>query len=65
MQAGLDTAYAPAIVLFTWAGVDGMDEVTGTGSAEPLDGSLEIEFEYLHGDEAILKAGRDSSSTAC
>jgi hypothetical protein len=66
VQAGLDIAYAPAMVLFTWADFDEMDEVTGTGSAELLeDGSLEIEFEYHHGHEPILKAVRDSSSTAC
>lgn len=43
-----------------------MHEVTGTGSAELLDdGSLEIEFAYNHGDEAVFKAVRESSSTAC
>lgn len=30
MQAGLDIAYAPAMVLFDWAGFDELDEVTGT-----------------------------------
>jgi hypothetical protein len=36
------------------------------GTAELLDdGSLEIEFEYRNGDEAVLKAKRDPSSTAC
>ena len=54
------------MVLFDRAGFDEMDELTGTGSAELLeDGSLEIEFEYRHGHEAILKTVRDSSSTAC
>ncbi|MER9871394.1 hypothetical protein NKJ35_30480 [Mesorhizobium sp. M0136] len=43
-----------------------MDEITGDGSAELLDdGSIEITFAYHHGDEAILKAKRDPSSTAC
>jgi hypothetical protein len=43
-----------------------MDEVSGEGSAEPLDdGSIEIELEYSNGDEAVLKAKRDDSSTAC
>ena len=51
------------MVFFTWFGFDEMDEVTGTGSAELLDdGSLEIEFAYHHGDEAALKAVRESSS---
>jgi hypothetical protein len=54
------------VVFFTWAGCDEMDEVTGDGSAELLDdGSIEITFAYHNGDEAILKAKRDTSSTAC
>jgi hypothetical protein len=34
---------------------------------EPLrdDGTLEIEFKYRNGDQAVLKAKRDPSSTAC
>ena len=48
------------------AGFDEMDEVRGSGSAELLDdGSLEIEFERHHGDEAVLKAVRATSSAAC
>jgi len=40
--------------------------VKGPGSAELLDdGSLEIEFAYHLGDEAVLKAERVTSSTAC
>ena len=43
-----------------------MDEVTGDGHAELLDdGSIEIAFAYHNGDEAILKAIRQTSSTAC
>ncbi|MBZ9673185.1 hypothetical protein [Mesorhizobium sp. ES1-3] len=42
-----------------------MDEVTGEALAELLDdGSIEITFAYHNGDEAILKAKRDISSTA-
>jgi len=34
-----------------------MDEVSGDGSAELLDdGSIEIEFAYHNGDEAVLKS---------
>ena len=60
LQAGLDLGYSGAsIVFFTWQGFDEMDEVTGDGSAELLDdGSIEIEFAYHNGDEAILKASR-------
>ena len=43
-----------------------MDEVSGDGHAELLDdGSIEITFAYHNGDEAVLKANRDTSSTAC
>jgi hypothetical protein len=66
MQAGLELEYGQTTVFFTWAGFDEMDEVSGSGSAELLDdGALEIEFAYHLGDEAVLKAKRDTSSTAC
>jgi hypothetical protein len=66
LQAGLDLSYGPNMVFFTWVGFDEMDEVTGDGSAELLDdGSIEITFAYHNGDEAILKAKRHPSSTAC
>ncbi|MBZ9857184.1 hypothetical protein LB566_25655 [Mesorhizobium sp. CA13] len=65
LQAGLDLIYSPSMVHFTWAGCDEMDEVTGDGHAELLDdGSIEITFTYHNGDEAILKAIRQTSSTA-
>jgi hypothetical protein len=52
--------------LFTWAGFDEGTEVSGTGSVELQDdGSLEIEFAYHLGDEAVLKAVRTGSSIAC
>ncbi len=66
MQAGLDLEYGRSMVFFTWAGFEEMDEVSGSGSAELMEnGSLEIEFAYHLGDEAILTAQRDTSSTAC
>ena len=66
MQASLDLEYGQTTVFFTWAGFDEMDEANGSGSAELLDdGTLEIEFAYHLGDEAVLKAIRDTSSTAC
>jgi hypothetical protein len=66
MQAGLDLDYGRSMVSFTWAGFDEMDEVGGSGSAELQDdGSLQIEFAYHLGDEAVLKAVRATSSTAC
>lgn len=66
LQAGLDLSYSPSIVHFTWGGFDEMDEVTGDGHAKLLDdGSIEITFAHHNGDEAILKAIRQTSSTAC
>jgi hypothetical protein len=66
MQASLELEYSRSMVFFTWAGFDKMDEVTGTGSAELNDdGTIEIEFAYHLGDEAVLKAERMTSSTAC
>jgi hypothetical protein len=66
MQASLDLEYSPSMVFFTWAGFDEMDEVSGSGSAELLDdGTLEIEFAYHLGDEAVPRAKREPSSTAC
>ena len=66
LHAGLDIEYSRLSVGFAWEGFDEMDEVSGDGSAEPLDdGSIEIEFAYHNGDEAILKAKPDTSSTAC
>ena len=65
-KAALDIEYSRFSIAFTWVGFDEMDEVSGDGSAELLhDGSIEIEFAYHNGDEAVLKAKRDTSSTAC
>jgi hypothetical protein len=58
MQGALDIEYSRSSIGFTWVGFDEMDEVSG-------DGSIEIEFAYHNGDEAVLKAKRDTSSTAC
>ena len=66
MQASLNVDYGPDEIGFTWSGFDEMDEASGAGSAELKDdGSLRIEFEYQLGDEAVLKAIREPSSTAC
>ena len=65
MQAGLDLEYGRSMVFFTWTGFEEMDEVSGSGSAELLDhGTLEIEFAYHLGDNATLKAKRQTASTA-
>ncbi|BBK40990.1 hypothetical protein STVA_10100 [Allostella vacuolata] len=54
------------MVSFIWSGHDEMDEPTGDGVAELLDdGIIEIELSYPNGHEAILKATREPSSTAC
>lgn len=66
MEAGLHIAYARQSIDFRWYGADEGDQVEGEGTAELLeDGTLEIEFSYNNGDEAVLKAKRETSSTAC
>jgi hypothetical protein len=65
LQASLDIEYSRDSIGFTWEGSDEVDEVRGEGSAELLDdGSIDIEFAYHDGDEALLKAKRETSSTA-
>lgn len=66
MQASLDIDYGPHEIGFTWAGSDEGTQISGAGSAElQEDGSLEIELDYHFGDDVVLKAVRDPSSTAC
>lgn len=67
LTAALRLEYARTTVFFRWHGSDDMTEVTGEGSAELQDdGTIEIEFAYDDGDEVILKAVRQpTSSTAC
>ena len=66
LEAGLEVEYARDAIGFRWAGCDEGDEVEGEGTAELLDdGSIEIEFASDTGDEAVLKAKRMDSSTAC
>ena len=66
MEAGLEVEYARDSIGFRWAGCDEGDEVQGEGTAELLDnGTIEIELAYDNGNEAVLKAKRDPSSTAC
>jgi hypothetical protein len=62
----LDVEYARDSIGFRWAGCEEGDEVEGEGTAELLDdGTIEIEFAYHNGDEAVLKVKRVTSSTAC
>jgi hypothetical protein len=66
LQAGLEVQCARDSIGFRWAGSDEGDQVEGEGTAELLDdGTIEIEFAYHNGDEAVLKAKRVTSSTAC
>jgi hypothetical protein len=66
MQGDLELESSRSMVFFTWAGFDESDEITGSGSAELNDdGTIEIAFAYHLGDEAVLKAERMTSSTAC
>jgi hypothetical protein len=66
LEAGLEVEYARDSTGFRWTGCDEGDEVEGEATAELLDdGTIEIEFAYHNGDEAVLKAKRNPSSTAC
>src|SRR5271166_1830544 len=66
LEAGLEVEYARNSIGFHWAGCEEGDEVEGEGTGELLDdGTIEIEFAYRNGDEAVLKAKRDPSSTTC
>jgi hypothetical protein len=58
--------YARASIGFRWNGCEEGDQVEGERTAELLhDGTIEIEFAYHNGYEAVLKAKQDPSSTAC
>ena len=66
LEAGLEVEYARNSIGFRWVGCEEGDQVEGEGTAELLDnGTIEIEFAYHNGDEAVLKAKRATSSTAC
>ena len=66
MEASLEVEYARDSIALHWAGSEEGDQVDGEGTAELLDdGTIEIEFAYRNGDEAVLKAKRMTSSTAC
>jgi hypothetical protein len=66
LQAILEVEYARDSIGFRWNGCEEGDQVEGEGTAELLDDdSIEIEFAYHNGDEAVLKAKRVTSSTAC
>ena len=66
MEAGLDVEYARDFDRLPLGRMRRRHEVRGEGTAELLDdGTIEIEFAYDNGDEAVLKAKRDPSSTAC
>ena len=61
LETGLEVEYARNSVGFRWAGCEEGEQVD-----ELLDdGSIEIEFACDTGDEAVLKAKRMTSSTAC
>jgi hypothetical protein len=66
LEAGLEVEYGRDSIGFRWSGSDEGDQVEGEGDAELLDdGAIEIQFSYRNGDEAILKAKPDPSSTSC
>ena len=66
LTAALDVAYSCDDIGFTRNGSEEGDQVEGEGDAEICkDGSIQITFSYHNGDEAILTAQREGSSTAC
>ena len=66
LEAGLEVEYARDSIGLRWLGSDEGDQVEGEGSAELLDDkTIDIEFSYDNGDEALLKAKRMTSSTTC
>ena len=66
LQAGLEVEYARDSIGFRWAGSDEGDQVEGEGTADLLDdGTIQIDFAYHNGDEAVLKTNRRTSPTAC
>ena len=66
LEAGLEVEYARDSIGFRWNGCEEGDQVEGKGTAELLhDGTIEIEFAYHNRDEAVPKAKRVTSSTAC
>jgi hypothetical protein len=67
VDATAQLEYGRRIIFFHWNGFDEGDAIGGDGSAELQDdGSLEIELSFNDGDNAILTAHRETtSSTAC
>jgi len=67
VEATAEIEYGRTIVFLRWSGFDEGDQISGNGSAELQDdGSLEIELSFDNGDDAVLTAHRQrTSSTAC
>ena len=58
LDATMDLEYSPRIVFFRWTGFDEGDQISGSGSADLADSTLEIELSFDNGDDAVLKAHR-------
>jgi hypothetical protein len=66
MTASLDTANGKVGIGFDRGGCEESDQVVNKFEAEfQNDGSLVVNLAYRNGDEAILTARYDASSTAC
>jgi hypothetical protein len=67
VDATAELEYGGRIIFFHWSGFDEGDAIGGDGSAELQDDdSLEIELSFDDGDDAVLTAHREmTSSTAC
>ena len=66
-EATAEIEYGRTIVFLRWSGFDEGDQISGNGSAELQDdGSLKIELSFDNGDDAVLTANRQrTSSMAC
>lgn len=58
VHGDMELEYAPRAILFTWQGFDEMDDVSGSGSAELDNDTLEVKLSFHLGDDAVLRAHR-------
>ena len=65
MQASLEPEYSHSMVFFTWAGFDEVNESPVPVRRAQRRRHHRDRVAYHLGDEAILKAERMASSTAC
>jgi hypothetical protein len=66
LQPSPDLSFSPSMVFFMWGGCDETDEVSDDGHAPKCSTTAQSRSRAYHsGDETILEARRETSSTAC